>query len=162
MDISAKGIQLLKHSEGLRLKAYKCQAGVPTIGYGSTFYEDGKPVKMGDTITAARAEALLPAIAKKFAQAVDMKTRKIDRVWKQTEFDALVNLTFNIGIGNFNSSTLLKKLQENAPVSEIVAQFKVWNKSRNPKTKLLEVSDGLVKRRASEAHLFEHGEVKIY
>jgi len=159
MQVSDKGLQILKYYEGLRLEAYLCPAGIWTVGWGSTFYEDGKPVKKGDKITKERAEALLPAILTKFEQPV---SRHMTVPVKQYEFDAMVLLTFNIGIGNFEKSTLLRKLKAKAPKAEIAAQFAVWNKAKNPKTKVLEPLAGLTKRRAAEAYLFEHGEVKIF
>lgn len=152
MEISINCIRLLKHYEGCRLRAYKCAAGIWTIGYGNTFLSDGKPVTQGDTITQQQAEELLPRILKKFAQAVFSRTAKME----QHEFDALVCFTYNVGIGAFESSTLLKKIKKGSPVAEITAEFHKWNKANG------QVLKGLVKRRAAEAWLYEHGEVKIY
>ena len=152
MKMSAKGYEILRHFEGLELEAYKCPAGIPTIGYGSTFYEDGKPVKMGDKITRERAEQLLPNIVRKFEQAVE-RFLKIPVL--QHEFDACVLLAYNIGIGNFEKSTLLRNINQGKPKADVVAQFHVWNKAGG------KVLPGLVRRRASEAHLYATGEVKF-
>lgn len=159
MDISKLGIELLKHFEGLRLNAYKCSAGIPSIGYGNTFYEDGKPVKMGETITRERAETLLPNILKKFCQAV---SKHMVVPVKPHEFDALVSFAYNAGIGAFEGSTLLKKVKAQKPAAEIAAEFHKWIKVKNPKTKVLEPSDGLIRRRKAEAHLYQFGEVKTF
>jgi lysozyme len=152
MNISNDCIQLLKYYEGCRMEAYKCSAGVWTIGYGNTFHANGRPVKQGDTITQQQAEELLPLILKKFAQAVFKRTAKME----QREFDALVCFTYNVGIGAFESSTLLKKIRKELPAAEIVAEFHKWNKAKG------NVLQGLVKRRAAEAWLYEKGEVRIF
>ena len=151
MDISKDCVRLLKHYEGCRLEAYKCSAGVWTIGYGNTFFGNGRPVKQGDKITQEEAEELLPLILKKFAQAVFRRTAKM----KQHEFDALVCFTYNVGIGAFEGSTMLKKIKKELPPSEIAMEFHKWNKAKG------KVLRGLVKRRAAEACLYEYGEVKI-
>jgi lysozyme len=152
MNISNNCIQLLKHYEGCRLEAYKCSAGIWTIGYGNTFHADGRPVKQGDSITQQKAEELLPLILKKFAQAVFKRTAKME----QYEFDALVCFTYNVGIGAFDSSTLLKKIRKELPPAEIALEFHKWNKAKG------KVLQGLVKRRAAEAWLYEKGEVRIF
>jgi lysozyme len=152
MEVSNNCIALLKHYEGCRLNAYKCPAGIWTIGYGNTFFADGRPVKEGDTITQQQAEEMFPLVLKKFAQAVFRKTAKME----QHEFDALVSFTYNVGIGAFDSSTMLKKIRKELPASEIAAEFHKWNKSNG------KVLRGLVKRRAAEAYLYLHSEVKIF
>jgi lysozyme len=152
MEISNNCVQLIKHYEGCRLEAYQCSAGIWTIGYGSTFFEDGRPVKEGDEVSQEHAERLLPLILKKFAQAVFAGTAKIE----QHEFDALISFTYNVGIGAFERSTLLKKIRKAVPASEIAAEFHKWNKAKG------KVLKGLVKRRAAEAYLYEFGKVKIF
>ena len=150
MEASPNCYALIKHFEGLSLDAYYDSVKIPTIGYGNTFYEDGKPVKMGDRITRARAETLLPAIVQKFEQAVD---KMVKRPIQQHEFDALVSFAYNCGIGNLEKSTLLQKVNRNKPVAEIIKEFHRWNRAGG------RVLPGLVRRRASEAHLYESGEV---
>ena len=152
MEISNNCVLLLKHYEGCKLNAYKCSAGIWTIGYGNTFFEDGRPVKQGDSITQAQAEEMLPLILTKFAQAVFAKTAKME----QCEFDALVCFTYNVGIRAFEASTMLKKIRKELPSAEIVVEFHKWNKATG------KVLKGLVRRRAAEAHLYEYGKVKIF
>ena len=145
MSISIYGLRLLAKHEGLSLKAYKCPAGVWTIGYGNTFYEDGTKVKEGDIITKQRAEELLRIIANDFAT-------KVKAVVKQNltlqQFDALVSFAYNVGVGNFAKSTLLKKVNANPLDPTIQAEFEKWNKANG------RVLKGLVTRRKEEADLY--------
>ena len=91
-NISQNGIDLIKKWEGLRLKAYKCPAGVFTIGYGHT-----KGVKAGDTITEKEADALLYEDLDKYVDHVRYYDEKYHYDFNQNEFDALVSFAFNIG-----------------------------------------------------------------
>lgn len=102
MEVSARGLRLIQHHEGLRLTAYKDSAGVPTIGYGST-----KGVRMGDEITEAQALELLEADVERHADGV---REAVDVPLTQHQFDALVSFAFNVGVGAFRDSTLLRKL----------------------------------------------------
>lgn len=140
MKISQRGLDLIKQFEGLKLTAYLCPAGVPTIGYGTT-----KGVRMGQTITAAEAERMLAQDVEKFAKGV----REAVKVpLEQHEFDALVSLAYNIGLGAFRTSTLLRLL--NAGDKEAAAkQFDRWNKAGGKPLA------GLTRRRAAERKLFE-------
>ena len=143
--ISIYGLRLLAKHEGLSLKAYKCPAGVWTIGYGNTFYEDGTKVKEGDIITRQRAEELLRVIANDFA-------KKVASVVKQSltieQFDALVSFAYNVGIANLAKSTLLKKVNANPSDPTIRQEFEKWNKANG------RVLKGLVTRRKEEADLY--------
>lgn len=89
MNISDKGIELIKEFEGCRLSAYRCPAGVWTIGYGHTLN-----VKQGDTITQKQADEYLREDLKKFESHVSSYNKY---GWTQNEFDALVSFAFNIG-----------------------------------------------------------------
>lgn len=145
MDISIYGLRLLAKHEGLSLKAYKCPAGVWTIGYGNTFYEDGTKVKEGDIITRQRAEDLLRIIANDFAKNVKALVKQPLTLEK---FDALVSFAYNVGVGNFAKSTLLKKVNANPLDPTIRAEFEKWNKANG------RVLKGLVTRRKEEADLY--------
>lgn len=90
MRTSQNGINLIKSFEGCRLRAYKCAAGVPTIGYGHT-----AGVKMGQTISQVQAESYLKDDLMKYETKV-MKYYDKYR-FNQNEFDALVSFAFNIG-----------------------------------------------------------------
>lgn len=97
-------INMIKMFEGFRAKPYKCPAGVPTIGYGSTFYSNGKKVTLKDKlITEQDATNLLTTVVTNFSSGVS-KLLKIQVT--QNQFDALVDFAYNVGIGNLKSSTL--------------------------------------------------------
>jgi len=138
-------IDIIKKHEGLRLQAYLCPAGVPTIGYGNTFYEDGSRVKMGDRITRDRAEKLLLHVVEAFAVQVDrLITAKINA----NQRAALVSFAYNVGIGNLQRSTLLRKVNANPNDPSIRIEFMKWTKARG------QVLRGLVVRRQDEANLY--------
>lgn len=141
-----KGIELIKKFEGFRAKPYKCPAGIPTIGYGATFYPDGKKVTMNDkAITEEEGVALLKSMLSKFEQYVDSYC--IDTI-TQNQFDALVSFCYNLGPNNLKSSTLLKKVNANANDETIRAEFMKWTKAGGRTLK------GLVTRRTAEADLY--------
>jgi len=148
MTPSENCYSLIRHFEGCRLKAYKCPAGIWTIGYGNTQYEDGRMVKAGDVITQSRAATLLQLIVAKFAISTDMMVKQEIR---QHEFDALVSFCYNVGVGNLEKSTLLRKVNSRSPSEEVRAEFMKWNKARGQELA------GLTRRRASEAYLFING-----
>jgi lysozyme len=144
--ISQKGLDLIKRFEGLSLKPYLCPASIPTIGYGNTYYTDGKKVKLTDpSITQAKAEELLKFLIKSYEKDVDSFCR--DDI-SQQNFDALVSFAYNCGPRNLKSSTLLKKVNLNPNDPTIRAEFMKWNKGAG------KVLAGLTKRRQAEADLY--------
>ena len=144
MFTSQNGIDLIKKYEGCKLRAYKCPAGVPTIGYGHT-----QGVKMGMTITQAQAEAFL----KDDIKPLEGVLNAMGINYTQNQFDALSDFIFNLGVGNFNSSTLKKKIIAKASDVEIAEQIIKWvNVGGKP---LL----GLKKRRVEEANMFLNKEM---
>jgi len=142
MKTSEGGKDLIKMFEGLRLKAYKCSAGVPTIGFGNTFYEDGTKVKMNDNITLERARELFELLLPKYEKIV---LRKLNVQIKQNEFDALVSHTYNTG----GSNTLFKLVNNKAPKEQIKNWFLTKYITANGK-KL----KGLENRRLKEWELY--------
>lgn len=142
MKLSQKGIELIKQFEGYSSKAYPDPAtgGAPwTIGYGTT-----KGVKPGMVITAQQAEKMLRDDVAKFESGV---SSLITSPTTQGQFDAMVSLAYNIGLGNFGKSTLLKK--HNARCYTCAAdQFRVWNRANG------KVMNGLTKRRAAERQVY--------
>lgn len=137
--------KLIKKYEGFSSKPYKCPAGIPTIGYGSTFYLNGNKVTMKDTpISEEVALSIL-------FSAVEDFSKKVEKLLKvpvnQNQFDALVDFSYNLGIGNFQKSTLLK-LINNKDFIGATKQFKKWNKSNG------KVLNGLTNRRKEEEELF--------
>lgn len=139
MTTSRLGLRLIKDFEGLRLGAYLCPAGVPTIGYGHT-----KGVKMGQVITHEQADDyLIEDIA-----PLERHLNKLGINFRQEQFDALVSWLFNLGVGNFMKSNLLKRIQADASDEAIAAEFIKWIYAG--KTPLA----GLKKRRVAEANMF--------
>lgn len=140
MKISENGKKLIKNFEGLRLKAYKCSAGILTIGYGHT----GADVKENMLITKEEAEKLFDSDILVHSNNVS----KLVRVnLTQNRFDALVSLEYNIGYGKFSKSTLLKKLNL-GDYTGASNEFEKWiyvNKNK---------CQGLIKRRNTEKELF--------
>ena len=145
MKVSNKGLELIKEFEGFSSVAYLCSAKKATIGYGNTFWEDGTPVKIGDQISKERAETLLKHVVDNFSVAVEVDI-KIEVT--QNQFDAMVSLAYNIGLGAFKNSTLLRQLNRGNFV-DASQEFLRWNKS-NGKPLL-----GLTRRREREKLLFE-------
>ena len=139
----------IKKEEGLRLKAYLDQAGIPTIGYGTIIFEDGRRVKLGDTITPDVAESLLNT-------DIGRRWSAIKHVIKVPTTDnqkiAIISLVYNIGVGGFIGSTLLKRINLNDTEANIRAAFAMWNKI-TVKGKRIE-NKGLTARRKREADLF--------
>lgn len=142
MKISEKGIEFIKKEEGEVLYSYKCPAGIITIGVGHT----GKDVKPGMVITKEQSSELLKHDLKRFEDAVN-KSIKVKVT--QSQFDALVSLAFNIGTNAFSNSTLVKKINANAPLEEIEAEFRKWRRGGG---KVLPV---LVARREREIKLYK-------
>ncbi|MFJ1431362.1 lysozyme [Capnocytophaga canimorsus] len=146
MKISQQGIDLIKKWEGFRSSPYLDAAKVPTIGYGTTFYPNGKKVTMRDkSITEQEAEAYLRAVIAQFERVVNrLVTSKIN----QNQFDALVSFVYNVGSGNFQKSTLLKLVNENPNHPDIGNWFLKYNKASGRELK------GLTNRRNDEATLY--------
>lgn len=139
MTTSNQGKNLIKEAEGLRLEAYRCPAGVPTIGWGHT-----KGVKMGQSITLAMAEDLLV----EDIGPIERILNSMNINFRQEQFDALVSWIFNLGVGNFRNSTMYKRILENAGDEEITDQL--IKLTYSGKQQLA----GLIKRRVAEANLF--------
>jgi lysozyme len=148
MNVSQRGLDLLKSFEGLRLQAYDDGTGTWTIGHGLTFYPDsGRKVQQGDEIDAEAAEELFAAAAGDFAADVG---RLVHVPLSQQQFDALVSLAYNIGTGALEKSTLLQKLNA-GDYYGAADEFTRWNKAGGV------TLSGLVKRRAAERTLFLEG-----
>lgn len=141
----APAYSLIREFEGCRLEAYLCPAGVPTIGWGTTRYEDGSRVKLGERISQERAEELL---THEVMMIVDQMQSVLKVKLSSRQFSALVSFTYNLGIGNLSTSTLLKKLNEGKPLGEVAEEFPRWVKAGDV------VLRGLVRRREAEKNLF--------
>ncbi len=142
METSSKGIELIKQHEGCRLRAYKCPAGVWTVGYGST-----RGVNQWTGITRQEAEVRLREDLRTAERTVE-KVRYLQPRLAQCQFDALVSFVFNVGSGNFEKSTLRKKVLANPADRSIRDEFLKWIHANG---KPLE---GLRKRRKDESELY--------
>ena len=142
MRISENGLNFIKEFEGLELTAYRCSAGVLTIGYGHT----GSDVTTGLTITKEQAYAFLTEDTKSAQQCV---SSFVNVKVNQNEYDALISFVFNIGTTAFVNSTLLKLLNEGESKLVVAAEFLRWVKAGGD-----EDVPGLVRRRGAERKLF--------
>lgn len=143
MKTSAIGRRLIKTFEGYRSETYLCPSGIPTIGYGHT-----SGVVMGDTCTRQEAEKFLIEDLRHAENVVNAQNLDLN----QHQFDALVSFVYNVGSGNFQGSTLLKLLKQDARAYDTLeAEWKKWKYSN--KTEL----EGLVRRRAAEWILYKNG-----
>lgn len=143
--IAASSIALLTIAmyEGYSDRAYYCPAGVPTIGYGTTVYEDGTPVRIGDAITHERASMLLRKDADRVSREIAACIGDVPL--HQHEFDAYVSLAYNIGSDRFCRSTLLKRLKNNPPdYAGACREILRWDRAAGIRL------SGLTKRRQSE------------
>ena len=156
MNISEKGLQIVKHFEGCHLEAYLCPAKVPTIGWGHT-----NGVVLSTSISQEVADYFLKMDMEYFEKAVNQAVRV---TLNQSQFDALVAFTFNVGKGRSKDhpkgpsgllgSTLLRKLNA-GDYAGATTEFLRWNKAKG------KVLAGLTRRRQAEAHLFATGEIKL-
>jgi lysozyme len=144
-DITQQTLDMIKKHEGFRSKAYQDVVGVWTIGYGNTFYLDGTKVKEGDKVTTEEGEKLLRSVVEDFAKKV---TNEIRVQLTDCQFGALVSFTYNVGIGAFRRSTLLRKVNADPEDPDIRYEFNKWVKAGG------KVYPGLVKRRKEEANLY--------
>ncbi|MEM6748216.1 MAG: lysozyme [Pseudomonadota bacterium] len=147
MRIGQNGLALIKDFEGLELEAYQDIVGIWTIGYGHTDAAGPPEVTPGLTITEAEAEDILRADLGQYENAVT-KAVKVDIT--QNMFDALVSITYNIGVNGMKGSTFIKRLnQKNFTGCAEAMQW--WNKAGG------QVVSGLKRRREAESDLFLQG-----
>ena len=140
MKASDTCINAIKGFEKLELKAYKCPAGVLTIGYGHT-----RGVKEGQVITKVQADVLL----KGDVLNVENSLNKLNLDLTQGQFDAIVDFCFNLGVGKFLNSTLYNMIAVHASDANITTQFRRWVYASGKKL------NGLVKRREWEVKQWE-------
>ncbi|MGC8773940.1 MAG: lysozyme [Chlorobaculum sp.] len=146
MQVSEACLNIIRDFEGFRPMPYRCPAGVPTIGYGSTRYADGTPVKLTDPpVTKEQADEIMLETLERYEGAVN---RYALVELNQNQFDALVDFAYNAGPENLRTSTLLKKLNK-GDYAGSAAEFDRWVYGNGKKL------SGLVRRRAAERTLFE-------
>lgn len=155
MTASNKAFEFITQEEGIVLHTYLDSAGIPTIGIGSTQYKDGTKPKLGDTITLQQAQDLL-------AWEVSNKTSHLTSllggyVVNQNQYDALTSLIYNIGIGAFEKSTVLKLIKKNPCDPDIKDAWLAWCKITVGGKKVL--SKGLLARRKREYELYNSNTV---
>lgn len=148
--IDYDAVQLLAHFEqgpkgGVALAAYRCSAGVWTIGWGET-----EGVKPGDACTKEEADRWL-------CEGIDERAKRVRSLCKvepgRKELGAMVSLSYNIGLDAFAKSSVLRHHNAGKPLAAARA-FELWNKARNPATGKLEESAGLTRRRKAEAAMY--------
>lgn len=146
MNIGKQGLELIKKYEGFYSKPYLDPIGIPTIGYGATYYPSKVKVTMKDKpLTEKEASELLVQMLKVYENQVALLVTK---PINQNQFDALVSFTYNLGATNFGKSTLLKKINVNPNDSTIRQEFEKWNRAGG------KILNGLIKRRKDEAALY--------
>lgn len=151
--INKESIDLIKFYESCKLEAYECATSkaLPpgkkfwTIGWGNTFYADGKPVRATDKITQAEADKLFADVLHSFEDKV---LKAVHVPLTENQLGALTSFAYNCGIGNLSASTLLKEVNAKN-FTAAAKEFHKWNKSNG------KVLNGLVARRAKESQLFE-------
>lgn len=156
--MTLEGYELIKHFEGCKLKAYKCPAGIWTIGYGNTTYLNGNKVKENDVITKEQADALFKDTVDKFEHQVKMiMGDTLKAILPESSISALVSFAYNVGTTAFAKSTLLKIIKQNKNnLKDIEIQFKRWNKTNG------KVLEGLVSRRNAEFEMYKNGVLSQY
>jgi lysozyme len=147
MQITSEGLALIKRFEGFRAAAYRDSAGVWTIGYGHTSMAGAPQVHAGLRITRAAAEAVLKRDIDAFAAGVG---RLVSAELSAAQFSALVSFAYNVGLGNFRSSSVLKAVNAR-DFDQVPRRLALWVKAGG------RVLPGLVKRRAAEAEMFAMG-----
>ena len=144
MKLTAEGLALIKEFEGFRARAYKCPAGIWTIGYGHTSNAGPPAVHEGMVVSRDVADAILSNDVAVFASGI-AKELKVELSGHQ--FSALVSFAYNVGLGNFRSSSVLRAVNA-GDTAAVPRRLQLWIKAGG------KVLPGLVRRRAAEAELF--------
>jgi lysozyme len=154
MQMSENGKKLLTEWEGFKLEVYKDSAGLDTIGVGHLLTKtelesgniviDGTAVPYHHGLTKQQVMDLLGQDLKRFEKAIN---DNVTVALNQNQFDALVSFAFNVGVGNFERSTLLKVLNQ-GKYDEVPNQLRRWNKAGG------RVVQGLINRREKEINLW--------
>jgi lysozyme len=146
MKVNKEGIYLIAGFEGLSLKPYMCPAKKPTIGYGNTYYRDGRKVTMLDEpITNEEAVKLLEVVVDSFAKQV---SKLVTAPLNQNQFNSVVSFAFNVGVGSLKNSTLLKLINKDHNQIAIANEFLKWVNIAGKKSK------GLENRRIRESQIY--------
>ena len=145
MKTSDTGLALIKSFEGFSARPYLCPAGIPTIGYGATYYPDGRRVTMQDKpVSEVDATDMLRSMLTRYEAGV---SRYVQVPLTQGQFDALVSFAYNVGLSALKNSTLLRVLNAR-DYAGAAAQFARWNRAGG------KVLPGLTRRREAERVMF--------
>lgn len=144
MKVTEEALDLIREFEGFRGRAYRCPAGVWTIGYGHTAMAGRPAVTAGMDISRAEADAILRADVATVAAGV---RRHLRAPLSDSQFSALVSFAFNVGLGNFAASSVLRSVNAGA-LDRVPARLMLWTKAKG------RTLAGLVRRRAAEAAMF--------
>ncbi|MGH6820995.1 MAG: lysozyme [Methylocella sp.] len=144
MRMTEEGLALIKRFEGFRAEAYRCPAGIWTIGFGHTTAAGPPAVAEGMTISLAEAETILRADVERFAREV---RASLGITLAANQFSALVSFAYNVGITNFRRSSV-RACVNDGDLAAVPQRLQLWTKAKG------RVLPGLVKRRAAEAELF--------
>ncbi|MEI7598958.1 MAG: lysozyme [Aestuariivirga sp.] len=144
MQVMEEGLALIRRFEGFRANAYRCPAGVWTIGYGHTSQAGPPAVRPGMVVTEKEARRILGEDVAHFADAVGAL---LAREVSAAQFSALVSFAYNVGVGAFRSSSVLSAVNAGR-FQDVPARLKLWVKGGG------RVLPGLERRRAAEAELF--------
>ena len=150
MKATSSTASLIASFEGCRLRSYQDSTGIWTIGYGTTMYADGSPVKQGEAVTLFQAKELLK-------WQIELKSAAVAKLLKpvvvsHNRFDALCSFAYNCGTDALAKSTLLKLIKKDQDDPSIREAFMAWCKITVKGKKV--VSPGLVARREKEADLW--------
>ena len=151
MIISKNCIDLVKHFEGLYLKAYRCPNGVMTLGFGTTLYPNDEAIKEDDTCTKDQAEQWLTNDLLTVEQWLNLRGLHLT----QNQFDAVASFVYNLGPSQYIHSTLYRKMKVNPDDSSIAEEFIKWHHVGGKDLK------GLKFRRMTESHLYYTGILKF-
>jgi len=149
---SKRIVEFISSFEGFEAKPYIDIAGHATIGYGATYYQDGRKVTMQDAPITLQCALNLKEFH--IEETEKVVRRLVKSNINQNQFDALVSWVYNLGKENLRTSTMLKKINANPNDPSIKASWVQWNKARDPKTKELKVSNGLTRRRNEEIRIY--------
>lgn len=152
--INSLGAIFLQQREGFSSTPYLCSAGIPTIGFGNTFYPDGRKVTLKDKpISRMYAFQIFELVLAQFVKDVNLLVTSTIR---QNQFNALVSFAYNVGSDidvdkiaeGLGDSTLLKKVNANPNDKTIKNEFAKWNKANG------KINNGLISRRQLESELY--------
>lgn len=145
-------LPLIRHFEGLALEAYRDPVGIPTIGYGTTHYPDGRAVRLGDQISQNEAETLLRRSLETHVAPAVLEIVPLASRLEPPQQAALVSFAYNVGLGALQQSTLRRRLLAGENPDRVIAEeLPRWCRGNG------DVLPGLVRRRAAEVALFTGG-----